>query len=178
MTERIKIQKSAKPLAEYTAASGRTFKSPFVPGNKFARPPYSSTKQLCTQAILAELLKVDKDNRSRIEKLGERLVQLALGYDWDEYVLDKNGRKVRITHHEKPDLQAIIAVCDRMDGKPKQQVEASIDTRSEIVVRTAEEIAQSLRDKGIPVDDIFASAKTITTDDYRDETIADGLEVE
>lgn len=138
-------------------------RTPFIPGNKIG-VGVSKQKHICTRALLAQLNSVDKKTKKeKVWRLTEQLLELALGYDYEEETIIK-GKKVMLKKHMPPDLQAIIAVMDRVDGKPKQQVEARVDLHTETVYRTANDVRDGLVARGIPVDEIFNEARKASSD--------------
>ena len=153
--------------------------TPFVPGNKLAAGSRGlNSRQLCFRALLAEMNEVDElrgpgdpmRNKPRIEIMMKELAKLAIGYSYKtEKIVD--GEVITITEHVPADLQAMIVVMDRLDGKPKQEVETKVDTRADIVYRTADDVMNDLRDRGIPVDKILDIVQNAKRDD---DTVIDG----
>jgi hypothetical protein len=78
--------------------------------------------RMITQVLISQLNEIDpKTQKPRLHKIVENLIKAAEGYTKD--VIDSKGKK---TKEEVPfSLEAIREIIDRIDGKPKQNVEGS-----------------------------------------------------
>jgi hypothetical protein len=140
--------------------------TPFTKGNQYGRRPQVSAKQLITRALITELMSVEKGckdpygDKPKFERLVKALTKMALGYYYDEETV-VDGKVKKVQKFIPPDLSAIREIYDRAEGRPKQQIETKIDHRSEITYRTMEDVARDLRSRGIPIDEIFETARTL-----------------
>ncbi len=114
-------------------------------GNKGRGHPTPITQELVS--LLNELDKVDGQTpKAKKYRLAEKLLKMALGYDYTaEKVLD-DGTVVKYKVTVEPELNAIKEVFDRCEGKARQQVtvDTNVDVRFEDVTAAREKLGQLL----------------------------------
>ena len=123
---------------------------PFKKGNTAAKDSKPLRRDM-TLALIANLNDVDTFNTLFGEKRREfidRIVEnLVLHAAWRDYV-DKEGNKRR----DIGDLAAILAIIDRLEGKPAQKIVGPNNGPVKIQFNTIEEVKAYLLERGIDVE--------------------------
>jgi hypothetical protein len=125
---------------------------PFQKGNQLARGNGGGLRTVFTSELIQQLdemvqykfkNELTKEQLTFKERICRNLIMRAacLG---DEF--DKDGK---LTKMGLGDLQAIVALMDRLEGKPKQQVTGPDDGPVQVQYRTIEEVHMYLLSRGI-----------------------------
>jgi hypothetical protein len=97
----------------------------FRPGN-----PGRPTNTPISQALTSLPHEIDSTtNKAKIYTLCDRLYELAVGYPREREVLTKDGKVVTLHEDVPPDVNAIREIVDRVQGKPKQNIDIKQETK-------------------------------------------------
>jgi hypothetical protein len=123
---------------------------PFQKGNQLAKDNGGGFRTALTSELVQQLeeivrykLPLNKEQRSFKQRIVRNLILRAacLG---DEF--DKDGKLIK---EDMGDLQAILAIFDRLEGKAKQAITGPDDGPIQVQYRTIEEVHMYLLSRGI-----------------------------
>jgi len=120
----------------------------FKKGNKLGKGTQRQFRRDITLELVSQLNEFAKDengvSRSKLHLVVRNLVDRAVEH---VPVFDKDGHEIGV---EKGDMQAIIHIFDRLEGKPRQTLEAKTETTIR-EYRSLEDVMSELIERGLDV---------------------------
>jgi hypothetical protein len=128
---------------------------PWPKGNKYGRGSQGQLRRDLTIELISQLNELDHDcnfmppdKRLKLNRIVRNLIERAC-HAGDEF--DEKGNL------KKPgsgDLAAILAIFDRLEGRPAQRITGSDDGPVQLELRTVADVRTFLMERGIDVDHV------------------------